>query len=103
LYSTEYSGVLTSFFRTHPFPLPAFTVPPRSFAPLFSCFRLFFNMSAIGGLQERGEEIELLVGPVLAPGMPDAEDQDVDGGYAEECREQGHHQAASVLSPSAII
>jgi hypothetical protein len=53
-------------------------------------------MSAIGGLQKRGEKTELLVGPVLAPGIPDAEDQDVNGCYHQQRGKHGHHQAAWV-------
>ncbi|MFF1701298.1 hypothetical protein [Streptomyces sp. NPDC058252] len=53
-------------------------------------------MSAIGLLQEVCEDGELLVGPVLAPGVPDAEDHDVEGRYCKERGEGGHHQAASV-------
>jgi hypothetical protein len=53
-------------------------------------------MSAIRGLQECGEKRELLVGPVLAPGVPDAEDQDVNGCYDQQRGEHGHHQAAWV-------
>jgi hypothetical protein len=36
-------------------------------------------MSAICLLQEIGEYGELLVGAALAPGVPDAEDHDVEG------------------------
>jgi hypothetical protein len=54
-------------------------------------------MSAICGLQEIREEIELLVGPALAPGIPDAEEQDVNGRDQQEQQgDQGHHQAAWV-------
>jgi hypothetical protein len=51
---------------------------------------------SIGGLQKRGEKTELLVGPVLAPGIPDAKDQDVNGRYCQQRGKHGHHQAAKV-------
>jgi hypothetical protein len=41
-------------------------------------------MSAIGLLQEVGEDEELAVGAALAPGVPDAEDHDVDGREGQE-------------------
>jgi hypothetical protein len=53
-------------------------------------------MSAIRLLQQVGEDEELLVGAALAPGVPDAEDHDVEGRDGQEEFEQGHHQAASV-------